>query len=99
MGQGPRGLISGLLPFHAARFPRLVPGLDFKSSVDCVTTIWAGSIPVPRRQQATLNDDCSHVAGTPAAAAGPHYLIGFQSIGSHEFIICGTPDTDPPNPL
>jgi hypothetical protein len=38
-----------LLASRAARFPRLVPGLDFKSSVDRVTTIWAGSIPVPRR--------------------------------------------------
>jgi len=34
----------------AAGFPRLVPGLDFKSSVERVTTFQAGSIPVPRRQ-------------------------------------------------
>jgi hypothetical protein len=36
----------------SARFPRLVPGLDFKSSVERVTTFQAGSIPVPRRQAA-----------------------------------------------
>ena len=33
----------------AARFPRLVPGLDFKSSVERVAAFQAGSIPVPRR--------------------------------------------------
>ena len=33
-----------------ARFPRLVPGPDFKSGVERVTTFQAGSIPVPRRQ-------------------------------------------------
>ena len=35
----------------AAGFPWLVPGLDFKSSVERVATLWAGSIPVPRRQK------------------------------------------------
>ena len=34
----------------AAGFLRLVPGLDFKSSVERVATFQAGSIPVPRRQ-------------------------------------------------
>ncbi len=38
-----------MLGFETARFSRLVPGLDFKSSVERVATFQAGSIPVPRR--------------------------------------------------
>ena len=37
-----------------AGFPRLVPGLDFKSSVERVATFQAGSIPVPRRHTCSL---------------------------------------------
>ena len=47
----PAWIEPGLLEFtRAARFPRLVPGLDFKSSVERVAAFQAGSIPVPRRR-------------------------------------------------
>ncbi len=39
----------------AARFPTLVPGLDFKSSVKRLATFQAGSIPVPRRHRAAAS--------------------------------------------